>query len=232
MVQTFNRALMVKETARISLRKKTRILLGRISENIKAYETLLKNLNVYQKSKKQIEQTLQEFLEREEWLKEKYEKLLSGVSPEALGISISSLDSSSEEASGNEPQGIQSSLELSNRRKGYLEQLNVLFSKLETELGRIEELKREMNQARSEIEEKSRNAGEQKSRLEENHHQLMNQVKEIEIKLERSLKEEGLLLKEFDNLVKTVDNNVETKEKMHDILFTHLSKSQSKNSRK
>ena len=64
--------------------------------------------------------------------------------------------------------------------------------------------------------------------MEEAGKKLLDEVKRIEAELESSIKEEGLLIKEFKVLVGKVESSLEISDEMDHILFAHLTAAESR----
>ena len=64
--------------------------------------------------------------------------------------------------------------------------------------------------------------------MEEAGKKLLDEVKRIEAELESSIKEEGLLIKEFKVLVGKVESSLEISDEMDHILFAHLTAEESR----
>ena len=64
--------------------------------------------------------------------------------------------------------------------------------------------------------------------LEENGVRLLEDVKRVEMELESSINEEGLLINEFKRLVNGAERTLEISDEIDHILFTYLTAAESK----
>ena len=117
---------------------------------------------------------------------------------------------------------------LIQRRRSYLDNLDKSFKRLDSELFSIEKLRAELTNARGEILVKKDGAQKKIRVLEEAGKKLLDEVKRIEAELESSIKEEGLLIKEFKVLVGKVESSLEISDEMDHILFAHLTAAESR----
>ena len=92
----------------------------------------------------------------------------------------------------------------------------------------IEKLRSELTRAREEILVKKDDAQKKISILEENGIRLLEDVKRVEMELESSINEEGLLINEFKRLVKGAERTLELGDEIDHILFTYLTAAESK----
>jgi L-cysteine desulfidase len=92
----------------------------------------------------------------------------------------------------------------------------------------IEKLRAELTNARAEILVKKDGAHKKVCVLEEEGKKLLDEVKGIESELESSIKEEGLLIKEFKVLIGKVESSLEIRGEMNHILFAHLTAAESR----
>ena len=100
---------------------------------------------------------------------------------------------------------------------------------MDSELLSIEKLRAELTNARGEILVKKDGAKKNIILLEEAGKKLLVEMKRIEAELESSVKEEGLLIKEFQVLVSKVEFSLEISDEMDHILFSHLTAEESRN---
>jgi chromosome segregation ATPase len=133
---------------------------------------------------------------------------------------------SNPDANNEDPEGSRELL--IRRRRNYLDNLDKSFKRLDNELFSIEKLRAELTHARGEILVKKDEAQKKIRLLEEEGKRFLDEVKRIEAELESSVKEEGLLIKEFKELVGKVESSLEISDEMDHILFTHLTAAESR----
>ena len=117
---------------------------------------------------------------------------------------------------------------LIQRRQNYLENLGKSFKRLDGELFSIEKLRSELTRVRREILVKRDGARKKINILEENGVRLSEDVKRVEMELEASINEEGLLINEFTRLVNGAERTLEISDEIDHILFTYLTAAESK----
>jgi len=218
LVESFNKVLEYKEKFRISLGHKLGSIGKEVNGNLENLETLFRNIDIYDQNIDKITSNLDDLFSEESSIKAKYEELLNGSSKESL-----SFDSSSEKNSDD----LDGSRELLiQRRRNYLENLDKIFKRLDTELFLIEKLRSELTHARGEILEKKDEAQKKIHILEETGKSLLNEVKQIEVELESSVKEEDQLIKEFKVLLEKIETSIEINEEIDHILLTYLTTSE------
>lgn len=219
-VETFKKVLDYKEKFRISLEEKLSSIGKEANGNVENLETLLRNIDIYNQNIDKISSNLGNLYAEENSIKAKYEELLNGGSEEAIPM-----ESSSEKS----PEDLEGSRELLiQRRRNYLENLDKSFKRLDNELFAIEKLRSELTHARGEILVKKDEAQKKIRLLEETGKRLLEEVKRIEAELESSVKEEGLLIKEFKSLVGKVENSLEISDEIDHILFACLTAAESR----
>ena len=175
---------------------------------------------------KKISVSLKSLKDNEKVVKEKFERLLRGtmpdeVDPEAAGP-FSDIGLSSDKVV---PISLVSNLNresLEKRRRDYLASLSSVFKKLEGELFAIEEMRKELEQARVDISIKKEEAFEKKDAFQNQRDEMLKEVKATEVDLEKSLGEEQTLIREFGQILQGVENSVIITEEVDSLLFAHL----------
>lgn len=218
-VETFKKVLDYKEKFRISLESKLSSIGREVNGNVENLETLLRNIDIYDQNIDKISSNLGNLYKEENSIKAKYEELLNGSSMETVDPSS---EKSSEELEGSRELLIQ-------RRRNYIENLDKSFKRLDNELFSIEKLRSELTHARGEILVKKDEAQKKIRMLEDAGKRLLDEVTRIEAELESSVKEEGLLIKEFKVLVGKVESSLEISDEIDHILFTYLTAAESRN---
>ena len=214
LVESFNKVLDYKEKFRISLGHKLGSIGKEVNGNLENLETLFRNIDIYDQNIDKISSNLDDLFSEESSIKTKYEDLLNGSSKESLNFDSSS-EKTSEDLDGSRELLIQ-------RRRNYLENLDKIFKRLDTELFLIEKLRSELTHARGEILEKKDEAQKKIHILEETGKSLLGEVKQIEVELESSVKEEDQLIKEFKVLLEKIETSIEINEEIDHILLTYL----------
>lgn len=220
-VETFKKVLDYKEKFRESLEIKLTSIGKQVNGNVENLETLLRNIDIYDQNIDKISSNLGNLYTEESSIKAKYEELLNGnpMSTHPVG-SISG-------ANNDDPEGSRELL--IQRRKNYLENLDKSFKRLDSELFSIDKLRAELTNARGEILVKKDEAQKKIRMLEEEGKRFLEEVKRIEAELETSVKEEGLLIKEFKVLVGKVESSLEINDELDHILFACLTAAESRN---
>ncbi|KMP12487.1 hypothetical protein UR09_01120 [Candidatus Nitromaritima sp. SCGC AAA799-A02] len=218
-VSTFNRVLQFKEKVRLSLENRIRELQDLLHTNGDKFNTLTRNLKIYDQNVEKIAGNLSDLLAEETRIKEQYNKLLQGASMEAVGAPAGE-ESLLEEHSG---EGGLSTENLMQKRNHYLDNLSSSFQKLDEDLHSIDCLRKEMLNARSEILRKKEQALDKKAQVEENERQLSEELERIESDLETSVKEEEVLTFEYAELINKVESCIEISEDIDRVLFSSLS---------
>ena len=218
-VETFNRVLEYKEKFRMSIEGQLASIGKQVKENIENLETLMRNIDIYVQNVDKISNNLAQLQTEENSIKIRYEELLSGSTE---------LDSISDDKSSDDLDFAGSREYLIQRRRNYLENLDKSFKRLDGDLFSIEKLRSELTRARGEILVKKDDAQKKISILEENGIRLLEDVKRVEMELESSINEEGLLINEFKRLVKGAERTLELSDEIDHILFTYLTAAESK----
>jgi septal ring factor EnvC (AmiA/AmiB activator) len=216
-VETFKKVLDYKEKFRNSLEAKLNAISKKVNDNVENLETLLRNIDIYDQNIDKISSNVGNLYSEESTIKTQYEELLNG-----------SLMEGAEPAEKNQEDQEGSRELLIQRRRSYLDNLDKSFKRLDNELLSIEKLRTELTNARGEILVKKDGAKKKVRLLEEAGKKLLEEVKRIEAELESSIKEEGLLIKEFKVLVGKVEFSLEISDEMDHILFTHLTAEESR----
>jgi chromosome segregation ATPase len=216
-VETFKKVLDYKEKFRNSLEEKLSSIGKEVNGNVENLETLLRNIDIYDQNIDKISSNVGSLYSEESSIKAQYEELLNG----------SAVEGGEPTEKNNEDQEGSREL-LIQRRRSYLDNLDKSFKRLDGELFSIEKLRAELTNARGEILVKKDSAQKKVRLLEEAGKKLLDEVKRIEAELESSVKEEGLLIKEFKVLVSKVENSLEISDEMDHILFTHLTAAESR----
>ena len=215
-VETFKKVLDYKEKFRNSLEEKLSVIGNEVNGNVVNLETLLRNINIYDQNIDKISNNVGNLYSEENSLKVQYEELLSGSVVEGDPTEKNHVDQE-----GSRELLIQ-------RRRSYLDNLDKSFKRLDSELLSIEKLRAELTNARGEILVKKDGAHKKVCVLEEEGKKLLDEVKGIESELESSIKEEGLLIKEFKVLIGKVESSLEIRGEMNHILFAHLTAAESR----
>ena len=100
---------------------------------------------------------------------------------------------------------------------------------MDGELFSIDKLREELTNARSEILVKKDDAQKKTRLLEEEGKRFLDEVKRIESELAISVKEEGVLIKEFKVLVGRIERMLEINDELESILFACLTAAESRN---
>ena len=186
-IETFNRVLEYKEKFRMSIEGQLASIGKQVKENIENLETLMRNVDIYVQNIDKISNNLAQLQTEEDSIKIRYEELLSGSTEvESIGRDKNNDDLDS---AGSWEYLIQ-------RRRNYLENLDKSFKRLDGELFSIEKLRSEITRARGEILVKKDDAQKKINFLEENGLRLLEEVEIVEMELESSINEEGLLINE------------------------------------
>ena len=220
-VETFEKVLDFKEKIRISLEAKLSSIGKQINSNVENLETLLRNIDIYDQNIDKISTNLGNLYAEENTIKSEYEELLSGSSQE------NSLSESSNKPNSDDPEGSREFL--IQRRKNYLENLDKSFKRLDSELFSIDKLREELTNARSEILIKKDEAQKKIRLLEEEGKRFLDEVKRVEAELATSVKEEGILIKEFKEIISKVESSLEISDELDSILFACLTAAESTN---
>ena len=218
-VETFNRVLEYKEKFRMSIEGQLASIGKQVKENIENLETLMRNIDIYVQNVDKISNTLAQLQTEENSIKIRYEELLSGSTE---------LDSIGGDKNNDDLDSAGSREYLIQRRRNYLETLDKSFERLDGELFSIEKLRSELTRVRREILVKRDGARKKINILEENGVRLLEDVKRVEMELESSINEEGLLISEFKRLVNGAERTLEISDEIDHILFTYLTAAESK----
>jgi chromosome segregation ATPase len=219
-VETFKKVLDYKEKFRNSLEEKLSAIGTKVNGNVENLETLLRNMDIYDQNIDKISSNVGNLYSEESSIKAQYEELLSGSAVEGTDPTDPK-EKNEEDQEGSRELLIQ-------RRRSYLDNLDKSFKRLDSDLFSIEKLRAELTNARGEILVKKDGAQKKIRLLEEAGKKLLDEVKYIESELESSIKEEGLLIKEFKVLVGKVESSLEISDEMDHILFTHLTAAESR----
>jgi septal ring factor EnvC (AmiA/AmiB activator) len=216
-VETFKKVLDYKEKFRNSLEAKLSAISKEVNDNVENLATLLRNIDIYDQNIDKISSNVGNLYSEESTIKAQYEELLNGSAMEGTEPA----EKNHEDQEGSRELLIQ-------RRRNYLENLDKSFKRLDSELLSIEKLRAELTNARGEILVKKDGANKKITLLEEAGKKLLDEVKRIEAELESSVKEEGMLIKEFKVLVGKVESSLEISDEMDHILFAHLTAEESR----
>ena len=216
-VETFKNVLDYKDKFRNSLEEKLSAIGKEVNGNVENLETLLRNIHIYDQNIDKISSNVGNLYSEESSIKAQYEELLKG----SVARGEESVEINREDQEGSRELLIQ-------RRRSYLDNLDKSFKRLDSELFSIEKLRAELTNARGEILVKKDGAQKKIRLLEEAGKKLLDEVKRIEAELESSIKEEGLLIKEFKVLVGKVESSLEISDEMDHILFAHLTAAESR----
>ncbi|SVD42998.1 uncharacterized protein METZ01_LOCUS395852, partial [marine metagenome] len=218
-VETFSRVLEYKEKFRMSIEGQLASIGKQVKENIENLETLMRNIDIYVQNIDKISNNLAQLQTEENSIKIRYEELLSGSTE---------LDSIGGDKNNDDLDSAGSREYLIQRRRNYLETLDKSFERLDGELFSIEKLRSELTRVRREILVKRDGARKKINILEENGVRLLEDVKRVEMELESSINEEGLLINEFKRLVNGAERTLEISDEIDHILFTYLTAAESK----
>ena len=219
-VESFTKALEYKEKFRISLEAKLKSIGRQVNGNVENLETLLRNIDIYDQNIDKISTNLGNLYAEENTIKTEYEELLNGSSQgnsSSESVNRSNID---------DPEGSRDTL--IQRRKNYLDNLDKSFKRLDSELFSIDKLREELTNARSEILVKKDDAQKKTRLLEEEGKRFLDEVKRIESELAISVKEEGVLIKEFKVLVGRIERMLEINDEIESILFACLTAAESR----
>ena len=216
-VETFKNVLDYKDKFRNSLEEKLSAIGKEVNGNVENLETLLRNIVIYDQNIDKISSNVGNLYSEESSIKAQYEELLKG----SVVGGEESVEKNQDEQEGSREL-------LIRRRRSYLDNLDKSFKRLDSELFSIEKLRAELTNARGEILVKKDGAQKKIRLLEEAGKKLLDEVKRIEAELESSIKEEGLLIKEFKVLVGKVESSLEISDEMDHILFAHLTAAESR----
>ena len=218
-IETFSRVLEYKEKFRMSIEGQLASIGKQVKENIENLETLMRNIDIYVQNIDKISNNLAQLQTEENSIKIRYEELLSGSTE---------LDSIVGDKNNDDLDSAGSREHLIQRRQNYLENLGKSFKRLDGELFSIEKLRSELTRVRREILVKRDGARKKINILEENGVRLLEDVKRVEMELESSINEEGLLINEFKRLVNGAERTLEISDEIDHILFTYLTAAESK----
>jgi hypothetical protein len=217
-VKTFNKVLLFKEKVRLSLENRINELDNYSARNEDQLRTLSRNIEIYELNILKSSDNIEELLNEEIRIKEKYNNLLQGASMQTVGVV-----SIEEEVEENSTEGIGSSTQkLIQQRYHFLDNLNSSFQKLDNDLESINSLRTEMLQTRSIIYEKKEKALEKKIILDENSRELFAECEKLESDLEISVKEEEVLTLEYAQLINKVEGSIVLGDDIDRILFSSL----------
>ena len=220
-VETFIKALEYKENFRVSLEAKLNFIGKQVSGNVENLETLLRNIDIYDQNIDKISTNLGNLYAEENQIKAQYEELLNGSSQE------NSPPEPNNKSNIDDPEDLRETL--IQRRKDYLDNLDKSFQRLDSELFSIDKLREELTNARSEILVKKDEAQKKIRLLEEEGKRFLDEVKRIESELTISVKEEGVLIKEFKELVGKIESSLEISDELDSTLFACLTAAESRN---
>tara|TARA_B100000686_G_scaffold294167_1_gene324191 strand:+ start:57 stop:845 length:789 start_codon:yes stop_codon:yes gene_type:complete len=220
-VETFTKVLEYKEKFRVSLEAKLNFIGKQVNTNVDNLETLLRNIDIYDQNIDKISTNLGNLYAEENSIKSQYEELLNGSSQENNPLEPSN------KSNTDDPEGSRETL--IQRRKNYLDNLDKSFKRLDSELFSIDKLRGELTNARGEILVKKDEAQKKIRLLEEEGKRFLDEVKRIESELATSVKEEGVLIKEFKEIVGEIESNLEISGELDAILFACLTAAESRN---
>lgn len=215
-VNAFSKALDQKDRKRESIKYKLEDLFGRIQNAAQKLETVVRNIEIYRQNNDKIAVALDNLAEREELIKDQFEKLMATPRFER-------------DESAGDP-GRQGGMSLREnlvwKRKQFLDGLDGIFRKLEEELAVIEGVRKEMERARMEIAIKNEESLETKLYLENQRAQLLQEVKTLQGELDGSVQQEMVLIREFDRIVNGVESQVEIGQEADRTLLSVLAESE------
>ncbi|MBI4384710.1 MAG: hypothetical protein HY579_11840 [Nitrospinae bacterium] len=215
-VNAFSKALDQKDRQRESIKYKLEDLFGRIQNAAQKLETVVRNIEIYRQNNEKIAVALDNLAEREELIEEQFEKLMATPRFER--------DEGAGEA--NRQGGMSLREDLVRKRKQFLDGLDGIFRKLEEELAVIEGVRKEMERARMEIAIKNEESLETKLYLENQRTQLLREVKTLQEELDGSVKQETVLIREFDRLLNGAEAQIEIGQEADRVLLSVLAESE------
>ena len=222
MVESFNKVLDYKARLRNSLEAKLSSMGKAVNGCMDNLETLIRNIEVYDQNLDKVSNNLDNLNNKEISIKKKYEELLNGNSRESENLESCPEDITKDQSGPREV--------LIERRQNYIETLGKSFGHLDNELFSIEKLKSELIFAKEEISEKKVKAEKKICVLKESGKRLLENVKDIEVELESSVKEEEILIAELKSITEKIDDNMEISGEIEDILSTCLASIESQGS--
>jgi hypothetical protein len=221
-VEMFRRGLEWKEDRRLGLKEQMDKLLRQIEANFDKLQMVIKNISTYHQSLQKIHDSLKDVREKEAEFQEKYSRLLEGLPPEEEEFKSRMARVT---ATGTLNRDV-----LIRRRKDYLDGLDGVFKKLEEELLSLERIRKEMDKAQMDLQIKQEEAMETKEMLERHSRELLDRVKLVELELDTTVGEERILLREFEELLKHVDERVVVRDEVDAILLEMMNALQSRKS--
>ena len=181
----------------------------------------MRNIDIYDQNIDKISTNLGNLYAEENTIKTQYEELLNGSSQE------NSPPEPNNKSNIDDPEGSREML--IQRRNDYLDNLDKSFKRLDSELFSIDKLRGELTNARGEILVKKDDAQKKIRLLEEEGKRFLDEVKRIESELTISVKEEGVLIKEFKVLVGRIERILQINDELESILFACLTAAESRN---
>ncbi|MBI4389242.1 MAG: hypothetical protein HY580_03600 [Nitrospinae bacterium] len=211
-VNAFSKALDQKDRQRESIKYKLEDLFDRIQNASQKLETVVRNIEIYRQNNEKIAVALDNLAEREELIKGQFEKLMAAPRFET--------DESAGDAGRQGGMSLRENLV--RKRKQFLDGLDGIFRKLEEELAVIEGVRKEMERARMEIAIKNEESLETKLYLENQRIQLLQEVKVLQEELDGSVKQETVLIREFDRLLNGAEAQIEIGQEADRVLLSVL----------
>ena len=227
-VALFNRVLQFKERERLILEARVKELEERIEDNHSKRKVLEINLNIYDQNDDKITSALTDLDYQEKKVKEVYETMLGGKTPSEgvlelerdkiplqkqvmFDVEAKLIRRYSESFSGHDG--------LIQRRRRYLEDLDSTFKKFDEELFQIDNVRNNLNNARSKIQQKKDKALNAKAALESSYDSFIEDKHQIAVKLKKSLTEESFILGEYRELFLPISGHLEIRPQTDQMLM-------------
>gem|GEM_PF-528335 len=234
-VKTFDRVLQFKENQRLALLTKIDEAKKNRQDHLNQIKTLAGNIAIYDENTGKITHARQQLVEREQLIKDNYEKMLAGslmpeeielLKPEKLpGQNRVTLDIKEKlsrtykDATGHDA--------LILRRKEYLENLDNAFRKFEEDLFHIDGVRTNLANAQKQIDRKKEKALNAKAALESNYKALSKKQEKFEEELNLSIQQENILLQEYRAVIKSASSDIEISQKTDELIFSLLAAAES-----
>lgn len=230
-VDTFNKILTYKKKNRETIEKRINESTQNRFDTFEKLKKITSNMETYEKNIKNIEESLKEIGDKERWLKEKYKEVLEGKSFHLL---------SDQERERNEifsdifyhktDKNLQTSLNqserevLEKRRNDFMDGLNRLFNRLDSELSDIEKEKNRLKKIDTEIRQKMEKGEMQRALLQKNYSLFTEDTKRKKEEIDASIRGEEILIEEYKKILSRITSAIEISHEVDSMLFSLLSK--------
>jgi chromosome segregation ATPase len=221
-VNTFKKVLEFKEKYGKSLEEKFDDLKIKLKDNLDQLEEVNHSIEIYDRNSEKIISNLKQLDDDERKFTDQYERLLRGIGLDGKGLGGENFENSNI-SSPNGSDGQELRERLLCRRGEFLENLKHHFDKLDENLASVNDLKKELNESRTEISQRKFQALEKKEELEEMGKKIVNDVGRLENELATTTVEEKTLIDEFSKIVSHVESCLELDEATDHVLFSSLS---------